>query len=109
MFSRGLKVKDKGIDITFRNNPDHVLSPDNPEILLQSRFGKLKAGALKKYYLELLVSRFKNRKSEFISLAKDGMNEEIKLLCYCGKKESECHAQYAAYFMNALIKKIKKF
>ena len=108
MFSKGLKAKEAGIDITFRNNPGHVLSPDNSDILLQSRFGKLPPGQLKKYYLDLLVSRFKSRKSEFIQLAREGMNKDIKLLCYCGKKEQECHAKYAADFMNLLIAKLKK-
>ena len=107
MFKRGLHKRDKGTDITYRNNPDHVLSPDNYDIVLKARFKKIDPKVFKKYYIELISSRWKNRKEEFKDLLKLGLNGDVTLICYCGKKEKDCHAQYAVDFMNNLIKKIK--
>lgn len=106
MFSKGIIKRDKGIDITFKNNPDHVLSPDNYKKLIDFRFGKIKPVEFKKYYYELLKRRWNTRRSEFLELAEQGKNKDIKLLCHCGKKESNCHAYLAAEFMNLVIKKL---
>lgn len=108
MFSRGVIKRDKGIDITLKNNPDHVLSPDNLQKLIDFRFEKIRPSEFKKYYFDLLKERWNTRRSELIELAKQGKNKEIKLLCHCGKKEPHCHALLAAEFMNLIIKKFLK-
>ena len=108
MFYRGLKRIDRGIDITLKDNPGHVLSPESYEIDLKVRFKKIELSVYRDYYIKLLAQRWKTRKNEFITLAKKGIDKDIKLLCSCGKKEKGCHAQYASEFMNQIVKRIKK-
>jgi hypothetical protein len=107
MFSKGL-MKDKGIDITIKYNPGHVLSPDDWNMVLDVKFGKITPEAYKTYYLELLKKRWSIRKEEFMSLARQGAEQDIILRCYCPKTDTFCHAYLAAKFMNNLIEKMKQ-
>jgi hypothetical protein len=105
MFSKGV-MKDRGIDITIKNNPGHVLAPDSWEKVLNVKFGKITSQEYKDYYLNLIKQRWATRKEEFIELAKTGAKENIKLKCYCPMKDKFCHCYLAASFMNQLIQKM---
>lgn len=107
MFLKGI-MKDKGIDITIKNNPDHFLSPDDWEMVMSARFGKISQEEYKTYYLNLLSERWKTRKQEFLDLAKKGLKEDIVLKCFCPHTEKICHAFIAADFMNAIVKQMQK-
>lgn len=106
MFSKGV-LKDRGIDITIKNNPNHVLAPDNWERVLDVKFGKITPQEYKDYYLNLIKERWVTRKKEFIELAKKGAKEDIKLKCFCPMKIKYCHCYLAAAFMNKLIEKMR--
>jgi hypothetical protein len=106
MFFKGL-MKDRGIDITIKNNPDHVLAPDSWDMVLAIKFKKISNEKYKEYYLNLIKKRWETRKSEFIELAKKGAKEDIKLRCFCPMKDKFCHCYLAAAFMNKLIEKLK--
>lgn len=105
MFSKGV-MKNKGIDITIKNNPGHVLAPDNWDKVLGVKFGKIPRQEYKTYYLNLIRERWTTRKQEFVDLAKIGAKEDIKLKCFCPMKDKFCHCYLAADFMNMLIKKL---
>ena len=105
MFSKGV-MKDRGIDITIKNNPNHVLAPDNWKKVLDVKFGKISAQEYKDYYLDLIKQRWVTRRKEFIEFAKQGAKEDIKLKCYCPLKDKFCHCYLAADFMNKLIQKM---
>jgi hypothetical protein len=105
MFSKGV-LKDTGIDITIKNNPNHVLSPDNWDMVLDVKFGKISHQEYKIYYLNLIRDRWDTRKYEFIDLAKQGATTDIKLKCFCKMSEKYCHAYLASEFMNKLIQKL---
>jgi hypothetical protein len=105
MFYKGV-MKDKGIDITIKNNRGHVLAPDNWEKVLDVKFGKISAEEYKEYYLGLIKKRWSIRKEEFIELAKQGSQKDIALKCFCPLKDKFCHCYLAAKFMNRLIKKL---
>jgi len=107
MFKKGI-IKDQGIDITIKNNPDHFLSPNDWDKVLDAKFGKIPADEYKKWYYNLLRSRWADRKEEFIDLAKEGLNKEIKLRCFCPMASTICHAHFAADFMNTLAKQLNK-
>lgn len=105
MFSKGV-MRDKGIDITLKNNPNHVLAPDNWDMVLGVKFGKVSNEEYYNYYTNLIRSRWVTRKQEFIDLAKQGMQSDIKLKCFCPKNTPYCHADIAAKFLNNLAKKL---
>ena len=106
MFSKGV-LKDEGIDITIKNNPGHILSPDSWDMVLDSKFNKISEEEYRNYYHNLLKARWETRKQEFLDLARDGIDKEIKLKCFCPIKEKGCHAHLAAKFMNTIVEKIK--
>jgi hypothetical protein len=105
MFRKGT-MKDVGIDITIKNNPDHVLAPDSWEMVRDLKFGKVSSDDYREYYLNLIRSRWKTRKNEFLELAKEGKHGDVVLRCYCPTTVELCHATLAAEFMNALINKM---
>jgi len=105
MFYKGT-IRDSGIDITIKNNPNHVLSSDNWDMVLNVKFGKISKEEYITYYTNLLRDRWSTRKQEFIDLAKLGINRDIVLKCFCPKNTSYCHAKIAAKFMNNLVKKL---
>lgn len=105
MFSKGV-MKDRGIDITIKNNPDHILAPDNWDMVMGVKFNKISQDDYKTYYLSLIKKRWEIRREEFIDLAKRGSVEDIKLRCFCPIKDKFCHCYIAAAFMNKLIEKL---
>jgi len=105
MFSKGT-MKDDGIDITIKNNPDHVLSPNDWDMVMKARFGKISDEEYKTWYLNLIRERWDTRKKEFLEMAKEGVEKDIKLKCFCSTHNKGCHAYIAADFMNALVRKI---
>jgi hypothetical protein len=107
MFSKGI-MKDKGLDITIKNNPGHVLSTDDWNMVLDVKFGKISQEDYKTYYLGLLKNRWVTRQKEFLDLARQGSEQDIILRCYCPKTDMFCHAYLAAKFMNNLIEKMKQ-
>ena len=107
MFIKGL-MKDNGIDITIKNNPGHILAPDDWGMVMDVKFGKISSEAYKTYYLELLKKRWVTRKDEFIELARQGTEQDIVLRCYCPKTDTFCHAYLAAKFMNNLVGRMKQ-
>ena len=106
MFSKGT-LKDDGIDITLKNNPNHVLSSDNWNMVLDVKFNKMSVEEYKTWYTNLIRERWETRKSEILSLAKEGMSKDIKLKCFCPKNTPYCHAEVAAKFLNNLINKLR--
>jgi len=107
MFSKGT-MKDEGVDITLKNNPGHVLSPDDWDKILDVKFDKMDVEEYKNWYTNLLRERWESRKAEIISLAKEGMIKDIKLKCFCSNSTSYCHAHIAAKFLNNLINKLRE-
>lgn len=101
-------MKEHGLDITLKNNPDHILAPDDWDIILNAKFNKMPYKEFKTWYLNLLKSRWQTRREEFLELAKKGMREDIKLKCFCPGSNRACHAYIAADFMNALVSKLNK-
>lgn len=106
MFERS-GMKSDGIDITLKNNPDHVLAPDDWDKVLDAKFGKISPEEYKNWYSNLMRERWKSRRKEIIDLARQGMNKDIKLKCFCLKNAKICHADLAASFLNNLIKKLQ--
>lgn len=106
MFTKGT-LKDDGVDITIKNSPDHVLSPNDWDMVVKARCGKITAAEYRRWYLNLIKDRWATRREELKALAQEGMTKDIKLLCYCPKTSPFCHAKIAAEFMNALVKKMQ--
>lgn len=105
MFKKGT-MRDIGIDVTLKNNPGHILAPDNVNVLMDFRFGKLTPEKFREYYLTLLKNRWDSHKELFITLAKKGKSEDIILKCTCGQDVQECHANLASKFLNKLITRL---
>jgi hypothetical protein len=76
-------------------------------MVAKARCGKISAAEYKRWYLNLLKDRWATRQEEFKKLAQEGLIKDIKLLCFCPKTSSYCHAKIAADFMNALAKKMQ--
>ena len=100
-------MKSDGIDVTIKNNPGHVLSPDDWGMVMGVKFGKVKPKEYNEWYRDLIKKRWEDRKQEFIYLAREGMNKDIRLKCFCPLNTSYCHAEIAVKFMNALVHKLK--
>jgi len=107
MFTKG-PIKGDGIDITLRNNSDHFLAPNDWDMVMGVKFGKISVEEYKTWYMNLIRSRWETRKEEFIALAKEGIDKDIKLKCFCLKKFKGCHAHLASKFMNAIVDKLNK-
>lgn len=102
-------MRDNGencIDITIKNNPDHVLAPDSWDKVMQVKFGKIDPAEYKKWYTNLLKKRWNTRKNEFIDLIKRGKEKDIILKCFCPKSDFFCHAHIASNFLNKLLERI---
>lgn len=106
MFYKGT-MKEDGIDITIKNNPEHVLAPDDWDMVMGVKFDKVTPKEYKKWYNDLIRKRWKNRKAEIIALAKEGMRKDIKLKCFCPNTCDYCHANLAADFLNKLGSKLQ--
>ncbi len=105
MFSKGT-MRDVGIDVTIKNNPEHVLAPDDWEMVRKVKLRKISTEEYKTWYLNLLRKRWETRREEILDLVKRGRSEDIRLKCYCPAKDSFCHANLAAKFLNALMARI---
>lgn len=106
MFRKGT-MKKQGLDITIKNNPDHVLAPDDWDKVMAVRLGRMKPDEYIDYYRGLLKKRWETRRGEFIELANEGMEKEVILKCFCPDSASYCHAHAAAKFMNGLVDKLR--
>lgn len=98
-------MREPGIDITL-NNPDHVLSPGDYEMVLDARFGRISEKEYQRWYMGVIRNRLKTRGREIRELALEGADEEIVLKCYCPSSSPYCHGKLASSFMNAVVKKI---
>jgi hypothetical protein len=107
MFKKGT-MKQEGIDITIRNNPEHVLAPDDWTKVTGVRFGRITPGEYTEYYKGLLKKRWETRKQEIMDLAKEGMLKDVRLKCYCPHSAKYCHAHTAARFLNGIVDKMLK-
>lgn len=107
MFKKGT-MKQEGIDITIRNNPNHVLAPDDWSKVMAVRFGRMSPKDYTEYYKELLKRRWNERRQEIIDIAKEGMFKDIRLKCYCPMSVGYCHAHTAARFLNGIVDKLLK-
>ena len=107
MFIKG-PIKGEGIDITLRNNPDHILAPNDWEKVMGVKFGKVSSEEYKNWYMNLIRERWASHKEDFIALAKEGVEKDIKLKCFCSNSFKACHAHLASRFMNAIIEKLNK-
>lgn len=106
MFRKGT-MKQQGLDITIKNNPRHVLAPDDWEKVMAVRLGRMGGDEYTEYYKGLLRGRWETRRDEFINLAREGMEKEVVLKCFCPDSASYCHAHTAAKFMNGLVNKLQ--
>jgi uncharacterized protein YeaO (DUF488 family) len=91
---------DKGIDITVKGNPNHVLAP-TWDMVMAFKKGKITWDYYRRKYLNLLIERYKTRKKEFIDLIEQAKVKDIVLLCYC-KDERFCHRTLAKEFLENL-------
>lgn len=107
MFIKGT-MKEEGIDITLKNNPEHFLAPDDWQMVLDAKFNKIPFEKYKTYYQNLIRERWDKRKEEFLELAREGATKDVCLKCFCSNNTEHCHAVLAASFMNALVEKVKK-
>lgn len=108
MFQKGT-MRDSGancIDITIKNNPEHVLAPDDWDMVMKVKFGKVSPDDYKKWYVALLKNRWGTRKKEFLDLLKMGRTEKIILKCFCPKSDKFCHAYIASNFLNIMLERI---
>ncbi len=109
MFLKGSVIKDKdGIDITLKNNPEHVLAPDDESMEIRARIDLVSPDDYRKHYLSLLRNRWETRKPEFIDLAKQGISDPVHLNCYCARTSKTCHSVIASEFMNSLVERLRK-
>jgi len=106
MFRKGT-MKQQGLDITIKGNPGHVLAPDDWGKVMAVRLGRMDGEEYTEYYKGLLKRRWETRRGEFIELAKEGMEKEVVLKCYCPDSAAYCHAHAAARFMNGLVGKLR--
>jgi hypothetical protein len=107
MFKKGT-MKQDGIDITIRNNPGHVLAPDDWAKVMGVRFGRINPTEYAEYYKGLLKRRWETRKQEIVDLAREGMLKDVRLKCYCPQSARYCHAHTAARFLNGIVDKMLK-
>ena len=106
MFSKG-SMRDQGIDITWKNNPDHVLAPDDQEMVRKVKLRKISPDEFKSWYKKLLQKRWETRKEEILEMVKLGKDKDIKLKCFCSSRETHCHAVTASEVLNGLISRLK--
>ena len=93
------KCKDKKnvIDISVKNNPEHVLAP-TWDIVKDFKNNKISWKKYKKKYIKLLDKRYITRKDEFIELIKLGKKKVIYLACFC-KDPKICHRTLAKAYL----------
>jgi uncharacterized protein YeaO (DUF488 family) len=91
----------KVIDITVKNNKNHVLAP-TWDMVMELKNGKISWEEYKAKYIGLLEKRFRTRKKEFESLIQMEQAKEIYwFVCFC-KDENFCHRKLAKEFIEKL-------
>ena len=106
MFRKGT-MKDQGIDITLKNNPDHFLSPNDWDMVLAARMHKITYKEYRTWYFNLIRERWAVREAEFRDLAREGVDKDIYLKCFCTNSEKNCHVHLAVELMNKLVKQFE--
>jgi len=89
------------IDITVKNNRNHVLAP-TWELVMGFKSGEISWEEYKEKYIALLNQRFKTRQKEFevlIQMARS--NETFWFVCFC-RNENFCHRKLAKEFIEKL-------
>lgn len=94
------KVSGIRLVITFKDNPEHVLSPPK-ELVYAYKYRNLPWQEYASAYRQLLEARYKTRKAEFDSILADAKREGITLVCYC-TDESKCHRTLAKEFLEKI-------
>jgi uncharacterized protein YeaO (DUF488 family) len=89
------------IDITVKNNRNHVLAP-TWELVMSFKNKKISWEEYKKEYTALLNQRFKTRMKEFEVLIQMARSTETYwFVCFC-KDENFCHRKLAKEFIEKL-------
>jgi uncharacterized protein YeaO (DUF488 family) len=82
------------VDITVKNNPNHVLAP-TWGLVRDLQRGVISWDVYKKAYMDLLRKRWKNgRQEEFVRLAQESIGIVMVLVCFC-QDETRCHRSLA--------------
>lgn len=82
------------LDITVKNNPNHVLSP-TWDIVLGFMQGKISWPTYVERYLKLIRKRWtEGRKQELLELSELSTKKTLVLVCFC-KDETRCHRSIA--------------
>lgn len=105
MFSKGT-MRDVGIDVTIKNNPEHVLAPSDLGMIRKMKLRKITAEEFKAWYVALFKERWASRNGEMRELIRLGRKEDVLLKCPCPAKHKHCHAHVAALYLNKLIEKL---
>jgi len=88
------------IDITVKNNKNHVLAP-TWDIVLGLKNGRIGWNEYKRRYINLLYDRLEKRYDEFLNILKIAEKKDIVLVCFCAD-ERYCHRILAKEFLEKL-------
>lgn len=94
------KVSGIRLVITFKDNPEHVLSPLK-ELVYAYKYKNLPWEEYASAYRQLLEARYKTRKAEFDMIIADAQKNGVTLVCYC-IDESKCHRTLAKEFLEKI-------
>lgn len=96
----GEKVSGKIVDITVKNNKNHILAP-TWDIVMGLKEGRISWKDYEIAYLKLLKDRLETRSREFFEILNMAKTEDIYLVCFC-KDERFCHRRLALEFLKRL-------
>lgn len=94
------RVEGERIDITVKNNKNHVLAP-TWELVMGMKNGKISWPQYEEGYTRLLNERLRTRRPEFVQLIERSKKQDIVLVCFC-TDERYCHRRLAKEFLDRL-------
>ncbi len=94
------RVEGERIDITVKNNKNHVLAP-TWDLVMGLKNQKISWIQYEEGYMRLLNERLKTRRPEFVQLIEKSKKQDIVLICFC-TDERYCHRRLAKEFLDRL-------
>jgi len=96
----GESVQGERLDITVKNNRNHVLAP-TWDLVMSMKNQKISWTQYEEGYMRLLNERLKTRRPEFVQLIEKSNKQDIVLVCFC-TDERYCHRRLAKEFLDRL-------
>jgi len=99
------KVNGIRIDITIKNNTNHVFAP-TWNMVLDYKNAKITWAQYDEMYFKLMAERAKTRSAEIDAIARMAIEQDVYFICFC-TDDRVCHRRLACEIIEKRIKELQ--